>query len=576
MKKAFSIFFSLILLLFLSACQQESGTVINKDQKEVEFKCYDPFSRIYVDSLSNSSSLKTYHLDGYNDVPYISVRDFYELFVETECSYDNGIEKIKNKETESIMEINSNDDTIKISDYWAFFIISESNLLISDSSGSNLKCVSEDTNKDIHETIFNLGNYNFDIVAFNGKCYIPFFPLNLILSQKINFDFVYNGNDYYNTPYSNMEGVKDLFGGYSYSDYYKKFLQGKYGYSEAITAEYALYNYNGICFLYDNFFGLKDDLNIESFDTYFTDNEYKEYFLSSSPYVISDTLNKFIEQGLDIMHDSYKNSTFMSYRSKSTYVGTNYSTSTRLATTLERNRYRKLKDKTTTINGDDSSATIAIISFDEFEKGNNYYDRRNNSDNMSSTYYLLNYYLDILSDKNTYPKLKNIVFDVSINGGGDVTALIETLCLISPNGKTYLPYLVKTSGYVDACYQLDSNLDNNYDSNDGHYQSFDFYILTSEYTYSAASSFAFLAQKYNLAKVIGKKSGGGSCCVGSTYTAIGDYIAYSSEYNFGFYDNNNNFIDIDGGATPDINVDYDYFYDLTALNILIEASKINL
>lgn len=576
MKKVFSIFFSLILLLFLSACQQDSGTVINKDQKEVEFKCYDSFSRIYVDSLSNSSSLKTYHLEGYNDVPYVSARDFYELFVEIEYSYDNGIEKIKNKETESIMEINSNDDTIKISDYWAFFIISESNLLISDSSGSNLKYVSEDTNKDIHETIFNLGNYNFDIVAFNGKCYMPFFPLNLMLSQKIKFDFVYNGNDYYNNPYSNMEGVQDLFGGYSYSDYYKKFLQGKYGYSETITAEYALYNYNGICFLYDNFFGLKDDLNIESFDTYFTDNEYKEYFLSSSPYVISDTLNQFIEQGLDIMHDSYKNSTFMSYRSKSTYVGINYSTSTRLATTLERNRYRKLKDKTTTINGDDSSATIAIISFDEFEKGNNYYDRRNNSDNMSSTYYLLNYYLDILSDKNTYPKLKNIVFDVSINGGGDVTALIETLCLISPNGKTYLPYLVTTSGYVDACYQLDSNLDNNYDSNDGHYQSFDFYILTSEYTYSAASSFAYLAQKYNLAKVIGKKSGGGSCCVGNTYTAIGDYIAYSSEYNFGFYDSNNNFIDIDGGATPDINVDYDYFYDLTALNILIEASKINL
>ena len=100
--------------------------------------------------------------------------------------------------------------------------------------------------------------------------------------------------------------------------------------------------------------------------------------------------------------------------------------------------------------------------------------------------------------------------------------------------------------------------------------------MTSEYTYSAASSFAFLAQKYNLAKVIGKKSGGGSCCVGNAYTAIGDYIAYSSEINFGFYDNNNNFKDIDDGAIPNINVDYDYFYDLTALNILIEASKINL
>ena len=576
MKKVFSIFFSLILLLFLSACQQDSGIVINKDQKEVEFKCYDQFSRIYVDSLSNSETLKTYHLDGYNDVPYVSAREFYGVFFEIDYSFDNGIERIKKANTESVMEINSNDDTIKITDYWAFFIKSESNIIVTDSIGSNLKYVSSDTSKDIHETTFDLEKYNFDIVAFNGKCYVPFYPLNLLLSQKINYDFVYNGSDYYNSPYINIEDTKDLFGGYSYSSYYKKFMQGKYSLSETITAEYALYNYNGLCFLYDYFFGLKDDLNIESFDTYFNDNDYKDYFLSSSPYVISDTLNQFIETGLDIMHDSYKNSTFMSSRSKASYAGTRYSTVKRLETSLERNRYRKLKDKTATVNGDDSSSTIAIISFDSFKTGKDYYDRKNNSDNMKATYYLLNYYLDILSDKNTYPKLKNIVLDVSINGGGDVIALIEALSLLSPNGKTYLPYLVTTSGYVNACYQMDSNLDSNYDSSDGHYQSFDFYILTSEYTYSAAASFAYLAQKYNLAKVIGKKSGGGSCCVGNAYTAIGDYIAYSSEINFGFYDNNNNFKDIDDGATPDINVDYDYFYDLTALNILIEASKINL
>ena len=67
--------------------------------------------------------------------------------------------------------------------------------------------------------------------------------------------------------------------------------------------------------------------------------------------------------------------------------------------------------------------------------------------------------------------------------------------------------------------KVDTNLDGNFNDGDG-YIDYNWGVLTSNYTYSAANMLASIIKNQNICKLYGEKSGGGMCAV--TPIVLGD------------------------------------------------------
>ena len=168
--------------------------------------------------------------------------------------------------------------------------------------------------------------------------------------------------------------------------------------------------------------------------------------------------------------------------------------------------------------------------------------------------------------------VENIILDISTNGGGTVGVMMKLLSLISKNNSSYVYYKeASNSQIISAHCAIDSNGDDACDSTDGYGNDFNFYILTSDCSFSCGNAFPCTAQIQGLAKIIGQKSGGGECAVAIHYLPNSQYVYHSSTLHLGNYDKvNKEFVGFEGGAKPDIEIQNEAdFYDIEKLNNFI-------
>ena len=121
---------------------------------------------------------------------------------------------------------------------------------------------------------------------------------------------------------------------------------------------------------------------------------------------------------------------------------------------------------------------------------------------------------------------------------------------------------------------IDINHDGVVDSNDTYMGKYNFYILTSEVSFSCGNLLPTIA-KYKGIKIIGKKSSGGACSVYEYSDACGSCFNSSNEYMYGTFDKDNVFTNNDSGVAVDYDLDSDSWYDLSKLNQFIESIKNN-
>ena len=132
------------------------------------------------------------------------------------------------------------------------------------------------------------------------------------------------------------------------------------------------------------------------------------------------------------------------------------------------------------------------------------------------------------------PQVKKVVIDLSNNGGGAIGALTAAMGFLSPDGEVNFTYWhALNKNFCSEWYHVDTNLDGKFDANDGFGGQYDFYIMTSGYSYSCANAMPFFAQANGLAKIIGEQPGGGDCAVGPFLDAYGHVAAMSGWYKFG-------------------------------------------
>ena len=542
--------------LTLTSCAKEDNISYRKERVELVNKTsgYYDLEYNYIDTYYvDGSSVKYADLGGfiksldgfYNSKVFRKIvsgfRNLYSIYV-----YANVGGKIKYIGC----TVDWNANTLTISDPIFFNIVKQPST-IDYSAHLKQKQGSVEGNTKI---VYNLSDYGFDIYYKNGKCLVPISILNTIFCSQGYFNLYNDGEKFYGTFYDLTALPVD-----------EKLDLKTCGLNTAEqTEELREETYNQLRFIMDNFYGLREDKNINSSDL----EPYKDKFLSLDPNVNKEAYYEYFVPHLNELHTRIGSYSF--------YYGTTLDTGNWDLDTAGqfRNAYKevqaqlqpKAQEFYTNLTGEaiKVSGETALLYFDQFKTGSTT-QLAGEDAYKYDTYAFMQYAMNEIKDKN----VKNVVVDMSLNGGGNVGALYRALGFLSDNDVMIYSKSFANNTISTTAMAIDTNNDGNYDDNDG-YTQYNWYVLSSLNTFSAANSFTALAKSLG-AKVIGQKSGGGMCSVLPIVLADTTTLEISSN-DAELTKIGNELVPIEHGVEPDILLSYDKFYDMEYLDTIIKNS----
>ena len=167
--------------------------------------------------------------------------------------------------------------------------------------------------------------------------------------------------------------------------------------------------------------------------------------------------------------------------------------------------------------------------------------------------------------------IKNVVLDLSCNTGGGADAAVFTIAAFL--GKAGISVENSKSGaLVTNYYKADTNFDGKYNSKDtlaG--KGLNLFCLASPVSFSCGNLVPCVFKEDPNVSIIGQKSSGGACTVGTISTATGAVMNISSNFRLS-YTKNGSFYDVDQGAEPDYAIcKLEHFYDREWLTNYIDS-----
>ena len=547
--------------------------------------------------------IETYRAKSNDKICYLSLSEFTNLyriigseFYAKKVSYDKGIYVYESFNAKC--EINTINDTIRFSDPYQFFntdrYFGSWNTEVTEQS--KITHLGENK-KDGYYSPFDLAKYNFDILDLQGKdALIPYEPLSYILASYLNFSRICFNNDCLQLYFGDSWIVPPVLP--DYKD--EKFLN---------------YNYDCLCFLFDYDYGLKSKRYIKNYDDFFksatlqidgkTTTYYDAFHYPENEASLSVTLYSFLQAVCDDGHTAYlepiSTDLYDDIRTARTqYSGERLSHLSYLTTyysyLFSEDYGRKCLDYTwenfetrptpnnyyfLTFVERENKTPKAVIKFDQFFDNFNSRLKEAPYDPYIEEYYPygIDYgdfedprVLEFFEDNSTlvqflwadykikeYNKehsdapIKDVLIDITNNGGGHVSILLDLLAFISTDGIARMSYYdTVTEDFVECALKVDTNIDGVCDEKDGYGDVYNFYIITSGFSFSCGNAFPSFAKKYYNIPLIGNTTGGGSCVVlGGLFLPYGDFFQISSTENMGILDDGNYFYDIDNGAKED-------------------------
>ena len=423
----------------------------------------------------------------------------------------------------------------------------------------------------------DLGIKHFE---YNNEHYFPLGLLDITYVDSSTIYFTYNYTHILSTRdvdnYETVSYIDTNLEHYTFDSQMEEKVLG-----QSIPQYLIKYNANLFIYMMNNFYGLKEYKGIKSFASY-----YKVNGIYSSLFSENDrTRGMAYSDALSILDDNH---TLLVSANKSwgedscgliRRYGQGCFNRSELRTTLQSYRTRTYGSATpgkTVLYSQDRKT--ALFSFDSFMFGTS--KQVFNEDGSIKadageydTYFLI---LNLLQELKSQGTVENVVLDVSLNGGGVVGVMLKLLCLLSKeNSSRFAIYEDTSSSVVNYRTRIDLNGDNKYETNECFGNDFNFYILTSDYSFSCANAFPCAAQVQNHAKIIGQKSGGGECAVSIHYMPNSEYVYHSSNLHLGSYnEEKKQFNGFEGGAKPDIALAIDQnFYSVEAINTAIQNAQ---
>ena len=372
-----------------------------------------------------------------------------------------------------------------------------------------------------------------------------------------------------------------------------------------VSKEMSEYNYNILKFMFDHLYGLKEQKNIASAESYFKDCGVNNDLKSTNIKTYNAALSKLIGKVDDGHSNHTKLSVYTAYDDLDSLNNLRkQNVGPRVLELGEKNqkyqaariaKYAELHPEEGG-NADpnyyhgikfSSNKETAIITFDSFIHNANVIKNMkelfpndeevdeigvrakmifSSADGFSAAFQMLKH-----MNKNG-KVVKNVVVDLTNNGGGMI-ATMPYLTAFWSDDPTYVLKDTTNNTIREYHYQIDLNGDGTFGgAGDTFKNDFNFYFLTSGFSFSCGNCLPGMAKDSGV-KIIGEKSGGGVSPVGVYYDALGSGINISNHYNMMYKGANGNYIQNDDG----IALDYEFafnngnWYDPNAVQTFVKS-----
>ncbi len=328
--------------------------------------------------------------------------------------------------------------------------------------------------------LFDLDDYSMNIELFEGNYYMPLYLANFFLTG-------------FSVDIYELDTEVLLVDYYTYDDA-KGFFDELYDRETTPLTQVADDTYNYLALYFDTMYGLKDFMGID--DIYARLDEYNIND-GSNRRAFYTAINDFIND-LDDLHSTfrYAGQRLMSYNPSDNYYN-------------EESELRKYYDTfgLYSCSYDAPDVQLTIVDDVAFVKVNGY------------GLDFPEVFKPIMEEASAYD---DIVFDLTCNGGGLVSSAISMLTYMTDE----TVYMYETDPFTGALYTT------GYVSEESNYVPANYYVFTSQVTFSAANLFTSAVKDNELGIIIGDRSLGGACAVQKTITPDGAIFNNSSNYAF--------------------------------------------
>ena len=435
----------------------------------------------------------------------------------------------------------------------------------------------------------NLSDYWIDIVEHDGECYIPLQTLNDLFMGPLYMRYVFNGAGLYAFPH----GVDGLL---------EEIYQAE---PQEMSEEFAQFNFYELLLLLDNFYGLKPEHDIKDFSTLLVNTQLAWKLASTKSEDVDAGISQLCMTYLDDMHSGFNN---RSWRSDPEAGGSFLSTISKLG--LTNSSHAKISElfanarRAAFPDGLPMYQEIgdtAFITFDAFvgQESSHYY----NMDEPQADEFMMEfidmealqaqltemikegkdpseldlgqkepvdtirlfYYAYKQITRENSP-IKNVVIDLSNNGGGDSNTAVYVIAMVLGTANMAVK---DTFTGAETIMRIDADLELNekYDSYNRALVPLGYKVwcLTSLNSFSCGNLVPAALKMSERVPIVGQASGGGSCAVLPCTTASGTLFQISSNLKLSTV-RNGAFYNIDQGVEPDVPLLWpESFYDREAL-----------
>ena len=417
----------------------------------------------------------------------------------------------------------------------------------------------------------DLGKYKIDIVSRGDECYLPLQTMSDVFFSLQYIYYVFNGE----------KVIGDVYKG--------QLMDQAYEAKPAdMSQEYALFNFHELCFVMDYFYGLKTEHRIDSFSDFLMLDAAAFAQLSGTDSIafdaaLTEILLQFFDDGHSaIIRNSWRSGLPEGIEFISMLANMGYSTITKSGIGA------KLTDIKKAAYPDgipcyEEIGDTAFVTFDSFtvnRKPEEYYETELPDDPQDTIELMI--HANRMVRREGSP-VKNIVIDLSSNGGGNSDAAIAVASWFTGEARFSLLDTM-TGAETITCYRTDLNLNGialsdpeggsgTYDPGDTVAGQYNLYCLISPSSFSCANLVPAIFEQAGGIALIGQRTGGGSNVVFPASTASGMLFQMSGPLQITTY-KNGSLYGVDTGVEPHIRLNKpESFYDREALVEMIHNLK---
>lgn len=557
---------SLVTCLFLTGCigndDPTKERIVTKDLLSVESDS-SPVTKIGTMDLLFKAN---------QTIPYISLKEGEQLISEirkTAIGKDKYI-TLKQEEdkatfttTEGVTCVfDKTNQTITYSDFDAFVnhISSMENTitLLTPGTTSPVKLIDKKyTNGNSYS--IDLKNYSLiDIYTRDNDFYLPLVTFNdLFISTSSMMELAYNFNEVYFVSSNSKFTIKDEDGEEVFTPLGQAFYKGRES-KPTVNKEYAEFNYQNICMNFDYLYGVKgigEARTYTSFDAFLTSKGYKEDLLSGDVHKM-DNACAYALSMLKDGHTVQDESSPLYPYGESTINKTKYDqTAIKQQEECEVLNAAREQFKSPLGLQIDKTKGVAYIAFNEFDDVNPTLlqkERWSQQEILSNSPLLFQYAYQQIADDSS---ITHVAIDLATNNGGSSEGLVYMLGILLGQVEinTFDPF---TNATGKASYKVDINMDGVVDEKDislrerGKTIAF----INTVHAFSCGNALPVLAKNNYPNNVIniGQTTGGGTCTLRESFTALGTKYAISGIQSLAKKGSDSKLVNIEDGATPDI------------------------